>query len=177
MSVTSVSDTLPAAEVIPTDIVFDVDLRGVDLDGLAEPLPIKGTAIKATVEHEASQLIAVDILLDDVSLDDTSSLMTPYYTNKNNAIENIVEDDPKHPLKWILYYVMPRKKRQRLLDDLHEEYEEDIIPNMSQRMARNWYRLQIFKSIYPLIDAKVRSQLEKLTFHALKVWWTRMISG
>lgn len=56
---------------------------------------------------------------------------------------------------WLLLVFMPKKDRLRLVDDLHEEYYDEIIPRVGEKGARSWYWVQVGRSIWPVIGGSV----------------------
>src|SRR3569833_1479049 len=40
---------------------------------------------------------------------------------------------------FLLLCFLPKKDRERIVDDLHEEFEEAIIPRVGIKLARKWY--------------------------------------
>lgn len=63
----------------------------------------------------------------------------------DNAIQ------PPKGAEKMLYFILPGDSREQIAGDLEEEYRSVILPKFGPGYARRWYRMQVAKSIGPVL--------------------------
>ena len=59
--------------------------------------------------------------------------------------------------RWLLTRVAPRDDRAALVSDLDEEFEERLAEE-GAGPARRWYRLQVVRSLFPLLRLRLQAR-------------------
>jgi hypothetical protein len=107
-------------------------------------------------------------------------LLLPYYAASSTGRNRDGKNDVSGPLStnadWLAYLFLPKKDREALLGDLHEEAEE-VLELFGRRRARIWYWTQVLSSIWPYVGARASKLGGWLKVGAIAEMIHRVIAG